>query len=134
MIGQILKKLRSNKGFSQRKLAALIGVDQSFIAHIENGARDPGYDTLQKWLEVCGGRLVILDTGEVPDGLPPEETRLLRAVRQLDPADLERITELSELLPRVDALTRELLRSQIDGPLGLLRKSASIDRASRIVG
>jgi transcriptional regulator with XRE-family HTH domain len=127
-IGEILRKLRIKKKLTQRSLGAAMDLDSGFISHIETGKRDPGFATLLRWLSICGGRLLIVESDTLPDGLPPQEKRLIQAVRRIDPADLERITEMAELLPRVDDLTRELLRSQIDGPLNLLRRSSSSER------
>ncbi|HNH50723.1 MAG TPA: helix-turn-helix transcriptional regulator [Myxococcota bacterium] len=131
-VGETLKYLRIKNHLTQRKLASIIGVDAGFISHVETGRRDAGYDTLQKWLAACGGRLVIFDAAEVPEGLPPEDARLVTAARALGPTDMKRVTELAEVLGRVDGLTRDLVRAQIDGPVNLLRKSDS--SASEFVG
>lgn len=41
-----LKTLRSEAGYSQQKLAELLGVRRSAIANYESGIREPSLDTL----------------------------------------------------------------------------------------
>jgi len=38
----ILSELRRQKGYSQRKVAADLGISQALLSHYENGAREPG--------------------------------------------------------------------------------------------
>ncbi len=45
-IGQRIKELRQEKGFSQRQLADMCGLQQSHIARIEAGRYSVGLDTL----------------------------------------------------------------------------------------
>ena len=40
-IAENLKKFREEQGISQRELARRVGVNQTMIAHIENGLRIP---------------------------------------------------------------------------------------------
>lgn len=40
-IAENLKKFREEQGMSQRELARRVGVNQTMIAHIENGLRIP---------------------------------------------------------------------------------------------
>ncbi len=40
-IAENLKKFREEKGLTQEELAQFVGVNQSMIAHIENGLRIP---------------------------------------------------------------------------------------------
>jgi predicted transcriptional regulator len=47
-----LKKLRTNAGLTQEKLAELVGVSQAHIAKIEQGKVDPRLSTVNKILEV----------------------------------------------------------------------------------
>lgn len=48
MIGDILRKLRKQKGFSLRELARLSGLSHSFISDIENGRCNPSIESLHK--------------------------------------------------------------------------------------
>ncbi|MGN0501103.1 MAG: helix-turn-helix transcriptional regulator [Ruminococcus sp.] len=40
-IAENIKKFRERQGMSQKELAQTVGVNQSMIAHIENGLRIP---------------------------------------------------------------------------------------------
>lgn len=48
MIGNTLKRLRKQRGFSLRKLAELSGLSHSFISDIENYRCNPSIESLQK--------------------------------------------------------------------------------------
>ena len=39
---RILSLLRQEKGISQRKAAAALGISQALLSHYENGIREPG--------------------------------------------------------------------------------------------
>ena len=47
-IGQKIKKLRTNKGLSQKALGELVGISDSAIAAYENGKKNPGRETVIK--------------------------------------------------------------------------------------
>ncbi len=56
----ILEDLRLEKGFTQAQLAKKLGVDQSRISRIENGALDTfEVRTLQEYAEALGGKLEV---------------------------------------------------------------------------
>lgn len=52
--GEILRKLRSEKGWSQAQLAKRIGLSSSIIAHYESGTRYPSLETLAEIRRVMG--------------------------------------------------------------------------------
>lgn len=52
--GKGMMMARTKAGMSKRQLAKEIGVDASFITHIETGRRKPSLDTLEKAAEVLG--------------------------------------------------------------------------------
>ena len=47
---------RAQKGFSQKKLAALSGIDQSDISKIERGLSNPSVSTLKRLANAMGGQ------------------------------------------------------------------------------
>ena len=55
---------RATAGISQKKLAALSGIDQSDISKIERGVANPSVSTLDRIAKALGGRLSI--TIELP--------------------------------------------------------------------
>ena len=97
-IGERLKRLRLERGFSQRELAAP-GVSYAYISRIEAGTRQPSVKALRRLaakLEVTAG---YLETGS---DLAPEQARELRLT------DLELAIRLGEQAG-VEAPLRELV-------------------------
>ena len=54
-LGDRIKKLRSQTGLSQEKLAELMGCSAIFIFYIERGEKMPGIDNLIKLANILGG-------------------------------------------------------------------------------
>ena len=54
MLGENLKKYRTIKGFSQAKLAEIIGISPNFISDIETGKRWLSSDTLVNLAQALG--------------------------------------------------------------------------------
>ena len=90
-IGQRLKRLRLDRGLSQRELAAP-GVSYAYISRIEAGTRQPSVKALRRLATKLEVTADYLETGSQ---LAPEEQRELRladlelALRLGDPADVE---------------------------------------------
>src|SRR5258708_8563884 len=88
-IGQRLKRLRLERGLSQRELAAP-GVSYAYISRIEAGTRQPSVKALRRLATNLGVTADYLETGSQ---LAPEEQRELRladlelALRLGDPAE-----------------------------------------------
>lgn len=51
-IAENLRKFREKRGFSQKELANSVGVNQSMIAHIENGLKIPSLAVTLELAEV----------------------------------------------------------------------------------
>ncbi len=101
-IGQRLKRLRLEQGFSQRELAAP-GVSYAYISRIEAGTRQPSVKALRRLAAKLGVTADYLETGSQ---LGPEEQRELRL------ADLElgqRLGDPGEGEPKLVALLEEAL-------------------------
>lgn len=52
LIGQKIKAIRKNKGFTQEKLSELIGIEPQSLSYMETGKFAPSPDTLQKLSEI----------------------------------------------------------------------------------
>lgn len=91
-----IKDARESAGLSQRKLAELISVNNSLIALMETGKRNPTPRTLRDIANVCGVRLEWLRDGELP--MRPEESDqddsasiLDELAREYDLTDMDRM-------------------------------------------
>ncbi|MHB1684836.1 MAG: helix-turn-helix domain-containing protein [Bacilli bacterium] len=54
IIGERIKKARSNSGFTQQQIADYIGIKRESISYFENGQREIDMLTLQKISDLCG--------------------------------------------------------------------------------
>jgi len=85
-IGERLKRLRQERGLSQRELAAP-GVSYAYISRIEAGSRQPSVKALRRLAAKLGVSADYLETGSDVDP---------RAARELRLADLELAVRLGE--------------------------------------
>lgn len=53
-LGQNLKRIRTEKGISQNKIARTLGIDRAFISNIENGKTNPTLATIVKLAKAIG--------------------------------------------------------------------------------
>lgn len=61
MIGNIIKKLRKEKGLSQKELANLIGVAQTTLSGYETGYSNPIFDTILNISNICDYEIVLIN-------------------------------------------------------------------------
>src|SRR6266446_4938120 len=108
-IGQRLKRLRLEKGLSQRELAAP-GVSYAYISRIEAGTRQPSVKALRKLAAKLGVTAEFLETGS---DLASAEVRELRL------ADLELAVRLGESTNAEVQLAAILEESLAAGDRGL---------------
>lgn len=54
MLGDILKKLRKEKGITQEELGKILGVTTSMVGMYETNARKPSYEVLLKMADYFG--------------------------------------------------------------------------------
>ena len=105
-IAENLKKIRTEKGFSQTEMAKKLNITRQAYNHYETGRRIPPFETLEEIADLFdtdlnffaeetikpGGIFTtkIDFTGEkimaIADILTPEERLLLEKIRRLDPA------------------------------------------------
>lgn len=115
-IGERLKRLRLEKGFSQRELAAP-GVSYAYISRIEAGSRQPSVKALRRLAAKLSVSADYLETGSDMDP---------RAARELRLADLELAIRLGESEGTEDALKAAISEAEAAGD----RQSASRARAA----
>lgn len=53
-LGDNLKRIRTEKGFSQTDIAKSLGVSRGFVSNIENGKRNPTLSTITRLASAVG--------------------------------------------------------------------------------
>ena len=82
---ETLAGLRSERGVSQRQVAADLGISQALLSHYENGAREPGLAFVCRVCEYYGVSAdYLLGRSESRSHLDPETARdFLKQLRAL---------------------------------------------------
>lgn len=62
MIGKMLKKLRSDKGYNQTELADLLNIAQTTLSGYETNYSNPNFETIESIAELCGYEIVFRKT------------------------------------------------------------------------
>lgn len=65
MIGENIRTLRDNAGFTQGNLAGFLGVDQSLISKVEKGERSLSADMIEKIASLFGVTVTQLESQDV---------------------------------------------------------------------
>lgn len=115
-----LKKLRTEKGLTQRDLAQLVGCETVLISRYERAEGLPKFDTLVMLAEVLRVSTDELALGRSP-GEPPKEPPIQNVLL------LERFREL-ETLPRED---QTMVIQLVDAVLAKRRMEAALAPARR---
>ena len=85
--GARLKSLRKLKEWSQKDLAAMVGVLPTLINKYECGLHNPPMEALAKLAEALGTSVDFLITGNQSDERPLHNFRLLERFRELENAE-----------------------------------------------
>lgn len=105
MFGDLLKKLRKNRGYSQRDLAASVGVDYTYLSKIENGVLPPPSDeTIIRIAQALGIQTdeLLLAANRVPPDVTDLVTRsksipeLLRITKDMSEDELRRLVDYAD--------------------------------------
>lgn len=106
---------------SQRELARRTGISHAHVHHAEKGTRSIGADILLRYVEGCGGTVIIRDEegAEIPLFHPDrDEGRLVDAALTLTGEDLRLMADLAEalyLLDDMDPMRADGLRQTVRG-------------------
>src|SRR2546430_5548971 len=104
-IGQRLRRLRLERGFSQRDLAEK-GVSYAYISRIEGGARRPSVKALRMLARKLGVSADYLETGSEIRDIEERELRIADAELELRLAE-----DTEEAERKLDSLRGEALRA-----------------------
>lgn len=96
-IGKRLKKYRSQRGLSQKKLSNHTGISQSFISSIESNKQSPTITTLERICKAFG--ITIAEFFSKPDNAVPDSLKpLLDNARRLSPTQRKHLSNFLESL------------------------------------
>lgn len=122
-IGQVIRRLRRDKGWTQKKLAEEVGTSQSAIHRIVNGGQNISLELIQKFSAVLGGQILsvndtvsqnfLIQGGRELHGKITINTSKNAAVALLCASLLNRGTTLLRHLARIEEVFRiiEVLES-----------------------
>ena len=65
-VGSRLHEIRTDKGYSQDKLAADIGCDPKYLSRLENGKASPSLPLIKKFCDITGASMDFLIYGDRP--------------------------------------------------------------------
>jgi transcriptional regulator with XRE-family HTH domain len=116
-VGERLKALREEKGFSQRELSRRAELTHTTISAIEGGRIDPSLGTLRKILSACGVRMgeFFQPAAALKTVLSREQVATIRSggvhMRYVAPRTADRLLEITQERYDVGADTGEDLLS-----------------------
>lgn len=142
-----LKELRTQKGYSQKELAAMLGISQPAYANYERGAREADYGTLSRLAGIFGVSVDYLLGRGTSDKFPSEDLTYMEVIGSVKAGyngiAQEEHTGETTAIPTVffkgnDKSEFFLLRvsgssmypQMIDGDLALVKKENSVDSGS----
>lgn len=134
-VGARLKRLRLDKGFSQRDLSSP-GVSYAYISRIEAGARTPSVKALRKLARKLGVSVEYLETGNELREVDDRSIRLADAELELQLADDVSATErkleeiLAESVEAGDMLSA--VRARIGLGLASARRGKHLEAVERL--
>jgi transcriptional regulator with XRE-family HTH domain len=115
-IGENIRRFRNEGGYTQKELARIIGVKESYISALERGQRRPGKKMLPLLCDALGvdGWAILFGTREIPDGgLSPEIMALLTALEGFPKDVIRTLTQLILKLKRPANKLDPLLRPNL---------------------
>jgi len=110
---EMMKKLRKEKGLSQKQVADIIGVAEGTVSLYESGSRFPGKETLCAIADALDCSLDLLVRGKEKDR--PEGRSREEILKMYDAMTEEELVRLSALLQAVLADKRFQARLRQDG-------------------
>ena len=99
--GGRLRELRKERGWTQKELAARLGIRQTHYTKYETGMHVPPLDKVIQLVRMFGVSLDRLVLGEAPSNQPVKDTRLaqrFQALEDFNPHDRETVITLIDAM------------------------------------
>ncbi|MBS4031643.1 MAG: helix-turn-helix transcriptional regulator [Clostridiales bacterium] len=109
-IGENIKALREQSGFTQSNIAKYLQVDQSLISKIENGERVITSDMLDKLSTLFG----ITTESFNSESIPTKRVSFALRASEISEGDLETISAINRIALNVNFMTKLLGGNGID--------------------
>lgn len=109
-IGENIKALREQSGFTQSNIAKYLQVDQSLISKIENGERVITSDMLDKLSTLFGITTESLNS----ESIPTKRISFALRASEISEDDLETISAINRIALNVNFMTKLLGGNGID--------------------
>lgn len=94
MLRAELARVREEAGISKRRLALDVGVDPSFITHIDQGSSDPSVEVFEALVRGCGAEVrIVRPTGDAA------RDDINRRMARMSPDDLRLLVRVAQALP-----------------------------------
>ena len=76
-LGQILKLIRTQKGFNQKQMSALLGISQNYLSLIESAKKQPSVDRISEMSKKLGlsSDALIFAASDVPPELSDKDRK-----------------------------------------------------------
>lgn len=103
--GQNLQKIRLAAGLNQLELAEKLGLSQASISQFENGTRQPTPAIVKRLAEILNVALEELTGHDSPE--LATQQRLMRNLKGLSPAALEKINAVVEMIRQAEIPKRQ---------------------------
>jgi len=97
-LGQRIKQLRKDKGWTQKELANRIGTSPAQLNKYEAGQNTPPLDKLVLFAEVLTTSADFLITGNLSEAMPISNTRLVQRLQVIDSFDADEKETVIKLL------------------------------------
>ena len=101
-LGERIRQLRKNSGFTQEAFAEKIGLHGSYVGLIERGVKAPSIRTLTRIADffniTLSNLLVIQHSNQDKEDLKMKQTRIIKALEGKSTQDLEKIEKIIKLV------------------------------------
>ena len=94
-VGSRLHEIRTDKGYSQDKLAADIGCAPKYLSRLENGKASPSLPLIKKFCDITGASMDFLIYGDRPAYRDKSSVRNADMVREAPAPYMETLEKLN---------------------------------------